>query len=428
MNRSYKNFEYSLALFVIWPFGMFIYALKNYFSKNNQLIILAFSFLYGYSVFFDSGGDILRYKETYEDVTSFKWNDYFYLLTNAWSPDKNTNYVLNAATNKPDVFALSLSFIISRFTDNPRWFWAFLSLIYTFLVLNFINTIRKETHWINNSFTQRIFFVGLVFVVPFYVGVTGVRFWPALFIFTTYATLFSYQRKLKYLILAASSILFHYSFFVPFLLLILSFFIPRKQGIYKLLIIISVFIFISNSISSSLGIIKNLSSNFEETSIEEASSSYTDEENLNERVLNTQKTNWYVRLKTESILYFLLIIGILDVLGVFRFNENNFSKKMYPLMFIFLILTLLTKDLGSISRFRYVFYLLILSRYTILAGIQPLKLKLISYIFLPILVLYIIVSFRAGFYTVEPTLLLNNMIAIFFTHSDVSLSEFLIGH
>ncbi len=42
--------------------------------------------------------------------------------------------------------------------------------------------------------------------------------------------------------------------------------------------------------------------------------------------------------------------------------------------------------------------------------------------------LYIIVVFRAGFYTVDPLLLVNNSIFTFFMHSDISLSELLIGH
>ena len=192
----------------------------------------------------------------------------------------------------------------------------------------------------------------------------------------------------------------------------------------------STLIFITSSVSSSLNTINKISSNFEETSINESISGYTDEDNLNQRKTAIDQANWYVRFNSQFVLYLFLIIGFFDVLGLFRFKENTFLENTYPLMVIFLALTLLTIDLGSIARFRYVFYLIILSRYTILAGLQPfdIKLKFVSLTFLPILSLYAIVSMRSGFYTVDPLLLINNAFTTFLIHSDISLSELLIGH
>ncbi len=96
------------------------------------------------------------------------------------------------------------------------------------------------------------------------------------------------------------------------------------------------------------------------------------------------ETNWYVSFKNISVLYFFIVIGILDVLGILRFKENSFLIKTYPLIVVFLALTLLTSQLGSIARFRFIFYILILSRYIVLSGIQPFdaKLKYISINFL----------------------------------------------
>jgi hypothetical protein len=429
MSTLNQNNIYSWIGFLFVPFAMFLYALKHFFNKNSQLLILAFSFLYGYSVFLESG-DITRYETTFYDVASYTWGDYYYLLTNFMSLNKELYYTVNTAISKPDLYSLSLNFIITRFTDNPRWFWAFVSLIYTAFAINFINAIAAETNWIKNLFSQRMFFIGLVLIVPFYYGITGVRFWPALFLFATYALKFLHSKKIKYLLIASLSILFHYTFLLPIILLIITIFIPNNRFFYRILILISLLIFSISSVSTSLGAVKNATTVFEETAIEESSSAYTDEEALIVRKERGLQTNWYVQFKNVSVFYFFLILGILDVFGVLRLKENNFLKATYPLLVAFLVLTLLTYGLGSIARFRFIYYILILSRFVILAGIQPFdnKLKFASFVLAPILILYTLVVFRAGFYTVDPLLLVNNSILTFFMHSDVSLSELLIGH
>ena len=146
------------------------------------------------------------------------------------------------------------------------------------MVINFINTIAAETTWVRNLYTQRVFLIGLVLIVPFYYGVTGVRFWPALFLYSTYALKYFYKKNVKYLLIASLSILFHYTFLLPVLLLILARILPNNRLLFKILIVVSIMIFSVSSISTSLGTVKNVTAVFEETAIEESSSAYTDEE------------------------------------------------------------------------------------------------------------------------------------------------------
>ena len=430
MNKSNENIKYAWVLFIIWPFGTFLYALNNIFSKNSQLIVLVFSFLFGYSVFFNSGGDILRFKDTFEVVTYYTWDDFIYLLTNPLDLNRHNLYELNSINSKPDIYALFLSFFISRFTDDPRWFWAFASAIYTFTVLNLFNSLKGEFCILKNNFSQNIFLIGLFLIVPFYVGVTGIRFWPALFIFTTYAIKFYNKRKLKYVLLTSLSMLFHYSFFFPFIIFLLFSIIPNNRLIHKVLLIIGIAFLSISSITTSLKLFNSVSSNFEETTIERSMESYGNEELVEQRNEISENKNWYVKFRSFVVYFALIFIAVLDIFGILKFKENNFSYKTFPLYLIFLLLSLFTNQLGSIGRFQYVFYLLFFSRFLILSGIQPNnnRFKWIAYVLLPVISLHAIVSFRAGFYYVEPTLLINNSIAIFFTHSDISLSEFLIGH
>ncbi len=424
-----KNIVYRWFAFAVWPFGMFLYSLKNIFNKNNQHIILAFSFLYGYSVFLFSG-DILGYEKSFHQMIDLNWNDYWYLVTTRFLSKEVITSTESLIHTQPDYFALSLQFFIGRFTDNPRWFWAVVSLIYTSFTLNFFNYIYSKTNWIQNSFSQKIFFIGLILIVPFYVGVTGVRFWTALFLFISYAVKFLHTKRVLYFIIASMSALIHFSFILPIFLLLLSFLLPMSRFIYKIIIMISLAIMFASSVSSSLSFIANLSSNMEESAITERTESYTDEDGLEHRYKKRSNTNWYVRYSANAVLYFFIFLGVIDVLGLFRYKENKFLYNTFPLIFVFLVLTMLTKDLGSISRFRYALYLLILSRYSVLIGLQPNDIRLngLANFFVPILSLFVIVSLRTGFYYVDPLLLINNSILTFFVHNDISLSELLIGH
>lgn len=420
---------YSWIIFLIWPFFMFVYSFKDFFHKNSQRIFLAFSFLYGYSVFISSG-DITRYEDAFYHMRTLTWDQFFWLLTNFWTDKNDIYFELNLTASKPDIYALTSTFIVGRFTENPRWFWGIISVIYTYLILNFINTIANETNIYKNLFNQKVFLFGLILIIPFYYGITGVRFWPALFIYVTYALQYLSTKKNKFIFIAGLSIFFHYSFLLPFFLLIVTAFLPNNRSFYKMMVIGGIFISVVSSVSSSLTTVENITSVFEETAIDDSTSSYTDEGALEIKKEKFSNVNWYVQLRNSSVLYFLIILALFDVFGLFGFKENKFLITTYPLMVIFLTLTLLTIELGSLARFRFVFYILILSRYVILCGLQPNNkiLNSIALFFVPFLTFYTIIVFRGGFYTVDPLLLINNAFLTFFINSDVSLSEFLVGH
>ena len=416
--------------FLIWPFGVFLYSIRNILNKHYQKLIIAFSFLYGYTVY-PYSGDIINYREWFSIVASYNIYDYLYILQNTFSTESLVSYqVTNNMVTQPDVFAISLQFLVSRFTENPRWFWGIVSVIYTSFMFMFVNQITKEVNWLNKNFGQLLFFAFLLLVIPFYVGVTGVRFWPALFLFCTYLVKYIYRPKAKYIGYAALSILIHYSFFVPVAILLIKHLLPDNRFFYRLLVVFSLMIFASTSSGYLLSTLEGYTSIFNETVVEERVNSYTDQDVLQQRTQKQSQNNWYVSLRSDSILYFLLILTFMEISGFWKFHENEFTEKMFPYLTIFFCVTLLTINLGSIGRFKNIFYLLALSRYVHLFGLQPWdsRLRFSSYILFPILILYILVTFRAGFYTIDPLLLIHNVVTAFFLESDLSLSEFLVGH
>jgi hypothetical protein len=197
-----------------------------------------------------------------------------------------------------------------------------------------------------------------------------------------------------------------------------------------LLVIFSILIFASASVSDKLLFIDDASVIFSDSLISSRSDSYTNEDIYHERQHQIANVNWYVSLRGDLIFYFLIFIFLLELVGIIKLPQNVFINRCWPFCIIFFCLTLLTFNLGSIGRFMYIFYLISLVRLYSAISICPWHrgLRVIALLSVPILLLHVLVTARAGFYFVDPSVLFANAVTMFFLEHDVSLSELLIGH
>lgn len=415
-------------LFFVWSFGPFLVAARNIRDRKYHGIILLFSVVYGYSVYMYSG-DVVRYADSFALMARADWRDYWDLLAGAFTGGnfKMLRYGLTAS--QPDIYALSLQFLVSRVTEESRWFFALVSLVYTWFFLKFVDEAAREIPWIG-SFAQKVFFVFLLLVVPFYVGVTGVRFWTALFLFMVCAIRYVRDRHIKHIFLAALCPLIHFTFIVPVGLLLVYRLVNLSRLITYAVVLASIGFFVVTSNSQILNYIESSSGFFSGTKVADRLEGYGNEDIQAERQGVAATTNWYVQLKAKLLIYVLLLLTMIEMFGGIRYKNNEFLQDLQPMFLLFFVLAMFTFNLGSIGRFQYVFYLFGLLRYTILAGINPrhTPLKLISLGMVPVLVLHVLVSFRAGFYTVDPLLLVGNPYVLFMYQSDLSLSQLIVGH
>ena len=425
-----KRFKNLLLLFLVWPFLSFLTALKSVFNSSSQKIILMFSFMFGYTVYLYSG-DILRYEESFEIVYGYSWSDYWYLISNLFSVDKFNIYQPNVVNTQPDPFAFTLQFLVSRFTDNPRWFWAIVSTFYTYTVLNLANFVYKENYSIYlKSYRNTFLWLSFFLVIPFYVGVTGVRYWPALFLFVFFLLNYLKQRTFFSLLLIFTPALIHYSFIAPAAFVIGVKFIPNRLMIHKISVVISILFFFTSSFTGIFSFLNESLTYVEGSQLEDRLSSYTNTESFEQRQEKSSATNWYVSLRSDLLFYFLIGINVLNVFGFFRFRETNFTKNFYHYFIFFMCLALITYNLGSIGRLKNVFIILACIRFISLynSNYNVKKFKKISTLFIVIILFKTIVDFRAGLYFVDPFLLINNTLTFLFLESDISLSELIIGH
>lgn len=428
MNQK-NNLNPLFILTLIFPGMAFLYSIKRIWYKQYQKIILVFFFWFGYSIIF-YGGDINEYKNAFEITSTYQWHDYFYLVGHAFSDAKWDIYQHNTVIEKPDYYALTLQFLVTRFTTEVRWFFAFASLIYCFIFLRFLNEVLRVTG-IGKENPQKILLVSLLVLVPFYVGVSGVRFWPALFLFLLFVLKYYRTGKLYYIALSAVSIAFHYTFMVPVGIFLLAIVMNISKRILVSFVIGSVLFFTISSTTNIFAFTNTIIEEFGESSVAEATEAYTNEDVLAETTEIIQNANWYVKAREVLVKYSFLLIFMLDFFGFFKWRTNRFLESWYSLYVLFFCFALITSNLGSIGRFMYVFQLLCIIRLGVIAQINGRKniaIKNVTTIMVPIMLLHFLVSLRAGFYFVDPLLFVGNPIVFFFVHSSVSLSEIIVGH
>lgn len=421
------NVKYYWLLFIVWPFLSFILALRRGFNKRFQWIILAFSFLYGYTVFVDSG-DIVRYKQSFYVISDYSWSDYFERINNLYTDFDDLDLEYAVAAAKPDLYAVTLQFVTSRFTDNPRWFWGLTSVVYTLLFLQMLNAAYSLLGKHKFDFVYYILLLSLILLIPFYRGVTGVRFYTAFFLFISQIILFLSTFRKKHIFYASLSVLIHYTFIFPFIITLPFLFF--RSRITKLLIPISLFIFLVTSVSSYFDAFEQALSFFDETAIQSSAEGYASYEGFQKARMSGPGTNWYVEFNYYSFPFMMILFYLLEFFLILKVRDTQESLRFRPLLDVFLVLSLLSYNLSlALFRFSHIFLVLLLLRYLIIyTHSRDARLKYVSIALAPLLFIKVLVTFRAGFYTVDPLLLVNNVMTSFLVFSDVSLSEWLVGH
>lgn len=423
-----KNAKYVLWLSLIFPFLGFIYSMVRLDRRSYHKVILFFAFWFGYTVFLYSG-DVVSYYDDFEKVVAYSWSDYWYLLQHLFDEYKGIQLDVIVYNSKPDVYALTLSFLVSRFTENPRWFFALVSVVYTGLFLLFIGEVLKLVK-IKRSIEWKILFAFLLLIVPFYVGVTGVRFWTALFFFLYFLLRFLNTRKQVNLFYILGAVLIHYTFVVPVLILYLYRVLGVNRAMAHVFVFASLVFFGLSSATSTLDFLNETISVLDDSRVKTSAASYTNVEVLEGRKTVMAEANWYVRWKELAVTYSMLILFLLEYFSILKIRTDNFLRSWYFLYVLFFCVTLLSFKLGSLGRFSYIFYILTIFRLLYSCSISDItpKLKLISFLLLPTLILHVLVTFRAGFYFVDPLLLVGNPAVFLMESSDISLSQLLIGH
>lgn len=391
----------SYFVFLIWPFLGLIYAALNFKLRQSKNIIWLFCGFFGYTFVisketFDSAhyrDTLLRFNELNHSIV-----DFIALL-------------MAGQYNRGDYIQPLLTYIVSRFTDDYRILFLIFGLIFGYF-------LSRNIEILLDFCTPKLKILAIpvlllfIFLVPIW-NINGVRFYVATQIFIYGVLMFYMKNKRKGLIISISSLLMHFSFVIPSLLLGLHLLLPKKMIIYISLLILSS-LFISIDVENLIKLIPNI-----DGKLDSHLNAYTHIEYVENRLKEQQNTAWFLKWNERGLQYLMILfVGIM----LYYYQIVKKLKFESPLLFGILVFSFanIVSVIPSMGRFHTISHLIITALFFIfLQNIQiSAKIRLISPLYSISILFFIVISIRFGLEMMGYyVFLLNPFIAPFFEMS-----------
>jgi len=412
-----KNNRFWLwILFIIYPLASFVIAVKNYPIKKYRIFIWLFFMFYGYTFLPIPKSDGSRYKENFENSKEYNFNSY----------RQDIERVFSGEASNPDFYAPTLKYVAKAMSNDSKVYFMLAAAVYFFVFLKLIEAIWNlvlKDQW-KYVFS---FFIGCVFIYNFSAGVNGIRFPLAFMVFSYGVLQLIVSGRFKFLIIALVSILIHFAFLYSSIFLVLIYLL--KFSIKPWLMYLLLILALSFSTIFSTIIAENLDSlgSVAESKFE----GYTGEGFQERRETNLQKWNWYVYFNLYSIYFFGVLSFFLTRLKTFHLKFDTTANRLFVLTFILLIHSLISGSIVDVvsNRFNLVFILFELIYLFYLSGLNPKNrlIKVLNYVYIPILIINILVKLRGDFYTVNTIVVFGNWILALFMEITVSIQDYILG-
>jgi len=411
--KSINSPKYHFILFLLSPATAFYFGIKNYNSKYARKYIFLFSLFYSMSYIPIPYSDATRYEKRIQEIPEYTFSSYVNEIKNMYNSDALYN----------DAYVHTVFFILLPFTRNIIIFRLVFALVYFSVYLALIREI-KFSNILSTNKHFNWFILGIIFLISFSSGISGVR-WPlALMVFLLGYFKYISKPKIRYLFLVSSSLLIHFIagyivFFFFIFILTQRFYNP----INSLILLIITFAFNLVIISS----VKSSAANFGE-GVESKTSAYIGNENYKEKREDHLKSlNWYVRFNRYSTNYFVLFALVMSIYFLRRTNKSNFVLKLEYFAILMFIASFISAQLvDSLSNRFYqsangcgLIYL-----YCLYEENKDSKfLNRLQMIYKPIILIHMAVILRGDLYTVSPNVVLGNVFTEMFYSFDTSIQE-----
>ncbi len=384
---SYKNLPMPasrgtayLILFIIWPFLAFLIALADYSRREARIVVYFFLVYFGLTFVSDNElMDSFRYVENFRFFAGLPFREILRAVGGFYSYDSSVDFV--------EPF---LSFIMSRFTKSQHIYFAVFAGLFAFFYLRSFDLLYKQ-YKDSPNWNAWIFMAFSIVAIPI-TSLSVLRMWIAAWIFF-YGTFQVLQtHKFKYVLIALSACLMHWSFLSLSLLLLAYYFVGNRNHFYTPLAIASFFFArflypFLELLSLTLG--GGIGARVEGYTSEAHSLIYQDW---------LAGNSWFLLLSQDLIWYFF--IGAIILIRIFK--RDTLRGKLEENWYSFLLLVFTLVNLGrSIPDFgmrMQSIFILFASVYVFLyfKNLSEKKLRFLTYVGLIPILLYTIVQFRIG--------------------------------
>lgn len=403
-------------IFALYPLGALIYSIKNFSKKNYRVFILLFFMFYGYTFLPIPNSDGSRYQDDFASTKAYTFSQYVY----------DIQEIFKGEANNPDFYAPTLKYVVHSFTSNPSIYFLIAALLYFFVVLKLIGTVWDLVVSKNARYFIS-FFIGCCFIYNFSAGVNAIRFPFGFMVFAYGALNLILKNEKKYLFIAFLSILIHFAFSFSCVFLLIIYLFKFRSNPWILYLLLLMFAFFGSLFPSLVE--QNLE--FFGKATESKFDAYTQEGFVETRTEHLQVWNWYVYFNFYSTYFFPLIALFMTRVKFFKIKTDELSEKLYVFSVVMLLHALLSGSVVDVisNRFNllFIFFTLVYLFYLSLTNYNNKIFRLINYIYIPILIINVLIKFRADLYTVNAIVVFGNVIATFFMDITVSIQEFLLG-
>jgi hypothetical protein len=394
--------------FILWPFGVLLYAIKNYRAPWAKNIAWLYTIFFGFTfVIPNAGVDASRYAD-----------ELIFMAQSDFSLENIFSSYLNKQSGMLDIAQKILTFIVSRFTDDYRFLFAAFGMFMGYFLSRIVWFLAEKT-------VGRLKYLEVMVIIAFALvigiwDIGGVRWNVAAVIFIYGVLRYIISNEISGLWICSSAVLVHWSFIFALLMFFAYKIIGDRIHIYFALFIVSFFLSELN-----LDIIRSLFSSYAPGALQESRGTYLSQEYVDYRSEHYTTISWYISGHWQAIRYYILLFSI-----YFYARGRHYLSNYQPLLnlfsftlFFYGVFNILS-DIPSVGRFLSIGNMLFLAVmfWTLRSTGRrfPVFLRLVG---IPVLILFIIVRMRIGFDFIGIWSVLGNPLFAYFAENNLSLID-----
>ncbi|MDY0278843.1 MAG: hypothetical protein RBQ97_12245 [Acholeplasma sp.] len=410
---------FSLLLFgIIYPFGGLIYSIRNFRLPASKYLFVIFCAFFGSVLIFQRGGS----------DSNLDAGHYAYLFEQAYFWDNIGPvefYNKLSSHDRLDFFNPFVTYIFSRISGNPHFYFTVIGLIFGFFYANNVWDVIKYSKRSFNIYTA-LLLVAFVLICSFdTIGTVRMHTAFQVFFYGIFSYLISGNKKR--LIWVPLSILFHFSMFSMVGAVLLYFIVNKFDA--RILFIYFIVAHLVNELD--LGIIHRLFS-FMPQDVGDRLSAYSSEDNL----LKLQESgkfylsnaNLWARIDSMIIRSYILVQTIvLFIAGNFKLIKLPDLTRLLKFSLVLYGTALILANLPSGYRYMTLagmffmsYYVLLYNRYGIL---MKQNLVITMKLFSPLMIVFVIKSLRNILDATSIFVFIGNFITSMFFHIDIPIVD-----
>jgi len=287
-----------LLLTLVWPFGALLISMREFRMPYARNLFYFFCIFVGLTFVVSTGpnsADSARYAESLIKMHQAQSMSVSGVFKGLYSDEGNT----------VDIYEPLMTFFVSRFTGNPHILFMFFAIFLGFFYSRNLWYVFDRIKGKINTYLIPIMLL-YALVCPIW-NINGVRMWTALHVFVYGALPFLLDGNPKKLYWSVASIFFHFSFFIPVVILLSFQFLPKRWvTIYFVFFILTSFVKEVN-----IGAITNAVSGHLPAFLLPRVDSYTNPDYVQARNAANQSNAFHVDLANNITHYFVYLMVII---------------------------------------------------------------------------------------------------------------------